>query len=173
MDNDILYTPEEIALKLKISKYTVYEMIKRGDVEAHNIGRHLRISDTQLENYMLKTRKNDNTYAAEIIEKSGETFARVSCVDIHVNTELKGNVKITIEPKNIILSIGNFTSSARNAFKGIVTDISGDDSSVKVTLDIGIPLVSSITKKSLEEMGIKNGLELYAIFKTMSVKVFK
>lgn len=55
MDNDILYTPEETAAKPKISKYTVYEMIKRGDIEAHHIGRHLRVSNAQLENYMIKT----------------------------------------------------------------------------------------------------------------------
>ena len=30
MNDDILYKPEEIAQKLKITKGTVYEMIKRG-----------------------------------------------------------------------------------------------------------------------------------------------
>ena len=29
MRDEILYTPEEIAQKLKLSKYTIYEMIKR------------------------------------------------------------------------------------------------------------------------------------------------
>ena len=43
------FTPEEVAGKLKLSKYTIYEMIKRGDLEAHRVGRGLRISETQLE----------------------------------------------------------------------------------------------------------------------------
>lgn len=54
-----------------------------------------------------------------------------------------------------------------------MTDIILDGNSAKVVLDIGIPLVALITKKSLNEMAIENGLELYSIFKTMSVKVYK
>ena len=46
--NEELFTPEEVAAKLKLSKYTIYEMIKRGDLEAHRIGRGLRISAKQL-----------------------------------------------------------------------------------------------------------------------------
>lgn len=38
MNEDILYTPDEIAQKLKITKSTVYEMIKRGDLDAHRMG---------------------------------------------------------------------------------------------------------------------------------------
>ena len=41
MRDEILYTPEEIAQKLKLSKYTIYEMIKRGEISAHRIGRSL------------------------------------------------------------------------------------------------------------------------------------
>ena len=44
MRDEILYTPEEIAQKLKLSKYTIYEMIKRGEISAHRIGRSLRIT---------------------------------------------------------------------------------------------------------------------------------
>ena len=39
MRDEILYTPEEIAQKLKLSKYTIYEMIKRGEISAHRIGK--------------------------------------------------------------------------------------------------------------------------------------
>ena len=52
LTEDILYTPEEIAQKLKITKGTVYEMIKRGELEAHRIGRYLRISRTQFDKYL-------------------------------------------------------------------------------------------------------------------------
>jgi molybdopterin-binding protein len=173
MNEDILYTPDEIAKKLKITKNTVYEMIKRGDLNAHRIGKHLRISNSQFEIYLLKSKGYENNYEADLISKDGEIFANVSSVSIQVNTELEGHVKISISPEDIILSKGIFTGSARNVHKGVVTDIIIDDSSAKVVLDIGIPIVSLITKKSLTEMGIKKEMELYAIFKTMSVKVYK
>lgn len=46
------YTPEEVAGILKISKYTVYEMIKRGDLPAYHIGRKVRVRPDDLDNFM-------------------------------------------------------------------------------------------------------------------------
>lgn len=51
MLGDISYTPEEVAKILKISKYTVYEMIKRGELAAYRIGRKVRIEESDLERY--------------------------------------------------------------------------------------------------------------------------
>jgi len=173
MNDDILYKPEEIAEKLKITKGTVYEMIKRGDLEAHRIGKHIRISGTQLDMYLLKSRGSENIYEAELIRGNDETLAAIGSVNIHVNTELEGRVKVSIRPEDIILSKGTFTSSARNVLKGTVKDIVEEGSSAKVILDIGMPMMALITKKSLTEMSISIGSELYAIFKTMAVRVYK
>jgi len=50
------YTPEEVAQILKISRFTVYEMIKRGDLTAYRIGRKMRIEAPDLENYIKKSK---------------------------------------------------------------------------------------------------------------------
>jgi len=173
MNEDILYTPVEIANKLKITKNTVYEMIKRGDLDAHRLGKHLRISDAQFEIYLLKSKGSENNYQATITSENGETIAKVGSVDIHVNTDLDGDVNIYIRPEDIILSAEMFISSARNNYKGIVTQIIEDESSAKVVLDIGILITALITKKSLEEMKIEKGTLLYVVFKAMTVKVYK
>lgn len=173
MNEDVLYTPDEVAQKLKITKGTVYEMIKRGDLDAHKIGKHLRISTSQFEVYLLKSKGYGNNYEVNIISKDDDKIANIDSVNIFVNSELEGQAKISIRPEDIILSKGILVSSARNVHKGIVTDIILDGSSSKVVLDIGIPLVALITKKSLIKMEIKKGMTIYAIFKTMSVKVYK
>lgn len=54
MSDEISYTPEEVAKILKVTRYTVYEMIKRGDLVAYRIGRNMRIDSTELENYKKK-----------------------------------------------------------------------------------------------------------------------
>lgn len=51
MSDNISYTPEEVASILKISKYTVYELIKRGELPAYRIGRKVRVEETDLEIY--------------------------------------------------------------------------------------------------------------------------
>nr|WP_307992362.1 excisionase family DNA-binding protein [uncultured Niameybacter sp.] len=173
MNEDILYTPEEIAQKLKLTKGTVYEMIKRGELEAHRIGRYIRISQTQFELYLLKAKGYDNSYEATLIKEDDETFAQVGSVKIHVDTPLEGQVKISIRPENIILSRDSFISSARNNYKGKVTTILNAGSKILVTVDIGIPINVFITAKSLDEMEIKDESEVYVVFKTMSVMVYK
>ena len=173
MIEDILYTPEEIAQKLKITKSTVYEMIKRKDLDAYRMGKHLRISKSQFEIYLLKSQGYENTYEANLTIENNETFANINSIKIPVNTNLEGKVKVSIAPEDIILSKEPFISSARNIHKGIVSNIIINTTSVKIILDIGIPISSLITIKSLNELSIEKGTELYAIFKTMSVKVSK
>ena len=173
MHEEILYTPEELASKLKLSKYTVYEMIKRGDIQAHHIGRSIRISESQLELYFMSIRKTENVYDAEIIAEGNEKYAVIDGVKICVSTDLDGKVKVSVRPEDVILSAGPLISSARNVMKGKVTDIISDDKSAKVLLDVGIPMTVLITRRSMLDMNIKKGDELYAVFKTMAVKVIK
>ena len=173
MREEILYTPEELAAMLKLSKYTVYEMIKRGDIQAHHIGRSIRVSESQLELYFMSTKKTENVYDAEIVDEGNDQFAVINSVKICVSTDLSGKVKIAVRPEDIILSTGPLVSSARNIMKGKVTAIDSDEKSAKVRLDAGIPMTVLITKRSLMEMNIKIGDQLYAIFKTMAVQVMK
>ena len=173
MNDELLFTPEEISKKLKITKNTVYEMIKRGDLEAHRLGKHLRISQSQFENYLLKSKGSANQYQGTVFMELDEQFVKLDDVNIHVHTDLTGDVKLSIRPEDIILSLEPFTSSARNIFKGTVVDLIENDDGVKVILDIGIPIMSLITKKSMENMKISKGSDLYAVFKTMSINVYK
>lgn len=47
-----LYTVDEIAEKLKLSKYTIYQRIKDGDLTAIRLGRCYRISEDDLQKYL-------------------------------------------------------------------------------------------------------------------------
>ncbi|NLW91793.1 MAG: helix-turn-helix transcriptional regulator [Syntrophomonadaceae bacterium] len=56
MKDDTTLTPEEVANILKITKYTVYEMVKRGELPAYRIGNKIRIDAGDLDTYR-KSRK--------------------------------------------------------------------------------------------------------------------
>ncbi|WP_217587630.1 substrate-binding domain-containing protein [Lentibacillus saliphilus] len=45
------YTTEEIARLLKVSKLTVYDLIKKGELQAYRVGRQMRIDAADLEAY--------------------------------------------------------------------------------------------------------------------------
>ena len=58
MGNFVSYTPEEVAGILKISRFTVYEMIKRGDLEGYRIGRKVRVDAPDLAFYINNAKNN-------------------------------------------------------------------------------------------------------------------
>ncbi len=51
MSDEISYTPEEVAGLLKISRFTVYELIKRGELKAYRVGRKVRVEAEDLDAY--------------------------------------------------------------------------------------------------------------------------
>ncbi|QRG69210.1 substrate-binding domain-containing protein [Brevibacillus choshinensis] len=65
MESDYL-TPDEVAAELKLTRYTVYEMIKRKELPASKIGRTLRILRSDLDAFMQmnKSREDRHPFAA-------------------------------------------------------------------------------------------------------------
>lgn len=51
------YSPEEISKLLKISKGTVYELIKKGELPSYRVGKKIRVSQRDLEEYMSVSNK--------------------------------------------------------------------------------------------------------------------
>jgi putative molybdopterin biosynthesis protein len=50
------YTPDEVAQLFQISKHTVYELIKRGDLQAFKVGNKMRIEHSEIERYKESTK---------------------------------------------------------------------------------------------------------------------
>ena len=80
---------------------------------------------------------------------------------------------IAIRSDEILLSEQRLKSSARNILKGRVKSIIKRNSLIEVLIDVGIDFKVEITKRSFEEMKIKQGKELWLTFKVSSIKVFK
>lgn len=53
-------TPQEVADILKIAKNTVYELIKRGELNAYRVGRKVRVDLRDVEEYKTKTKSHKN-----------------------------------------------------------------------------------------------------------------
>ena len=175
MRDEILYTPEEIAQKLKLSKYTIYEMIKRGEISAHRIGRSLRITESQLRTYLMQSKQSDNSYEAEIVTIDGEKFAKIigstGDVYISVTTDMEGSAKVAIKAEDIILSRELLVCSARNNIEGIITGMEEMDNNYRLVVNNGVPLTVNVTKRSVQELDFKLGDTVYCVFKSMAVMV--
>ncbi|MDN9010989.1 helix-turn-helix transcriptional regulator [Brevibacillus laterosporus] len=71
MTQNISYTTEEVANILRVSKLTVYDLIKKGELSAYRVGRQMRVDASDLESYKLKTKskKAANTTSFSQAEK--------------------------------------------------------------------------------------------------------
>jgi putative molybdopterin biosynthesis protein len=67
---DSAYTPDEVAKILKISRFTVYELIKRGELTAYHIGRKVRVEPADLERYI----QNAKSYSPVLTQTTVKTI---------------------------------------------------------------------------------------------------
>ena len=82
-----------------------------------------------------------------------------------------GKVTVHVRPEDIILSTKTLKSSARNVFKGTIAGITDLGDIAKITVDAGKKFSSQITKKSLIEMKLAVGSEIFLVFKASSVRL--
>jgi molybdopterin-binding protein len=76
-----------------------------------------------------------------------------------------------IRAEEVLLSLEpHGSTSARNHFKGRITEISTLGALTRVSLDVdGTPLVAALTTRSAQELELAEGTVAYASFKAMAV----
>ena len=104
-------------------------------------------------------------------------YAEVSGSSIEVaGTAAAGELVILgIRPENVILSLGKEkdSTSVRNSFRGRVLKVLNMGHYYRISLDCGFSLVSYITHHSLEEMGLREGMEITASVKATAIHILR
>lgn len=106
--------------------------------------------------------------------ESSDGIAKIdvgSGVQIKATTEREGEVKVCVRPEDILVSKKPIESSGRNMMKGKLADISDLENLVGLTVDVGVKFAVVITKRSLSDLDLKTGGEVYITFKASSVHV--
>lgn len=81
------------------------------------------------------------------------------------------SVTIAVDPKNVILSQTQLSSSALNTFEGAITKAEEIGGVLRVFVDIGVSLCAVLTRKSFVNMGLNVGKTVWVTFKANAVKV--
>jgi putative molybdopterin biosynthesis protein len=72
------YTPDEVAQLFQISKHTVYELIKRGELQAFKVGNKMRIEHSEIERYKESTKAPAKRIQVEQIDTGSSLPIRLS-----------------------------------------------------------------------------------------------
>jgi molybdate/tungstate transport system ATP-binding protein len=83
-----------------------------------------------------------------------------------------GDVHFTIRPEAITVSTTRITTSARNEFKGKLTEIYDLGTIIKLTVDVGEQFVLILTRQSFDDLELNIGKEVFISFKATAVNLF-
>jgi molybdopterin-binding protein len=93
-------------------------------------------------------------------------------VAIEAISDHTGNVRVFVPPQDILVSREPILSSARNTFRGTITEIQSEGDITFLTADIGVPMLVQLTKKSADALGAARGQELTVTFKASSARIY-
>jgi molybdate transport system ATP-binding protein len=82
-----------------------------------------------------------------------------------------GHVIALLRPADVTLSLEAPRGSARNVFEGPVTWVAVEDQRARVRVASAPPLVAEVTLGSIERLGLREGVHVWASFKAMEVQV--
>lgn len=85
-------------------------------------------------------------------------------------------VFVAVNPKEIVLSLDPPAGSARNVFRGRVTEIVPEPPAgerIRVALATEPPLVAEVTPQAVHALGLAEGVEVYAAFKATGVLPYR
>ena len=106
MQNDETLTAVEVAELLKITKNTVYELVKRGELPSYKVGKKIRIDKKDVENYINKQKKPKFDYINNNqITSIGETTNSNTKINVNEQMKLNSDKTIVLSGQDIILDI--------------------------------------------------------------------
>ncbi len=93
-----------------------------------------------------------------------------------------GEGHAVIRAEEVLISVAPQESSARNQFRGVVSEVATTGALTRVTVEIGgvggasggrggtsVPIVAALTTRSAQELVLREGSEVWASFKAMAV----
>jgi molybdopterin-binding protein len=88
---------------------------------------------------------------------------------LDVVAEREGSIHAVIRPEDIVLSLTQHPDSARNHMEGRVVRLEHLGPVTLVHLDVGRPLIASVTTASADEMGLHPGVPVIVAFKATAI----
>jgi molybdopterin-binding protein len=84
------------------------------------------------------------------------------------------DVRIGLRPEDVTLMPGAEVaslSSARNRLEGTIVRVTPSTPAVRVVVDVGFPLIATVTARSVAELGLTEGTRIIAAFKASAVQM--
>jgi tungstate transport system ATP-binding protein len=120
---------------------------------------------------MARFARTENVFTGESKRVDGVSHINVDGAIIVGAFSAEGSTTVDVMPEDIIVSRKVMASSARNNLHGKIIGVEELEAIVRLRVDVGVVFTVQITRRSLEEMGLNVGQEVYLTFKASSVRL--
>jgi molybdopterin-binding protein len=90
----------------------------------------------------------------------------IACAECH-----EGRVAVRVRPEDIIVSKTPVETSARNNYMGRIISVEESGTVIRLRINAGRIFIAHITRRTLTEMGLNVGSEVYISFKATAVEL--
>jgi molybdopterin-binding protein len=113
-----------------------------------------------------------NYFPARLYREEDRQYGELeNGIVIRLNTEEpEGKGFILLRGEDIFISLNDLPTSATNQFKGIIKDISPSIFGFEVLIDAGTLFYARITRESVQNLGLREGKEVWISFKASNVR---
>lgn len=120
---------------------------------------------------MARFARTENVFTGESKRVDGVSHIDVDGAVIVGAFSAEGSTTVNVRPEDIIVSRMVMASSARNNLLGKIIAVEESGAIVRLRVDVGVVFTVQITRRSLEEMELNVGQEVYLTFKASSVRL--
>ncbi|UCE97824.1 MAG: ABC transporter ATP-binding protein [Dehalococcoidia bacterium] len=118
----------------------------------------------------------ENMLSGKVIERNENVLTinvsnkRIQAMSSHL---FANEVYVLIRPEDIIFSVSENVSSARNMLRGTISKLIEVGPLIRIEINCGFPLIGLLTRSSASELGLEIGKDIYASFKVTATHVIR
>ena len=120
---------------------------------------------------MARFARTENVFTGDSKRVDGVSHIDIDGAMIVGAFSAEGSTTVDVRPEDIIVSREVMASSARNNLPGKIVAVEELESIIRLRVDVGVVFTVQITRRSLVEMGLNVGQEVYLTFKASSVRL--
>ncbi len=120
----------------------------------------------------IETFDYENLFTGTICEEKGQHRLRLnSSLSFHIAAGSVGPASASIDPRAVALSREPITDPSLNCLHGVITSMAKHGPGAKLTVDIGVKLVSQVSENTLKLLRPTLGEKVYCVFDKTSLKI--
>ena len=114
-----------------------------------------------------------NVFKADV-QDGEEGLGTISVQEARIvaSSSLRGSLHVSLRPEDIVVSLEPLRSSAINCLAGTISEVTDKGATMSLQITVPPEFTCLVTRRSFEEMGLCQGMQVYITFKASAVHIF-